>query len=240
MEDRIDQGLPQGAEEAIPLDKADYKYKSKENCICSINGNLLGTGFFCKIEFEGKLIPVLITNYHVVNDAFMNQNTKLTFYIKNDLHSINIDKDSKIYSSIRDKYDMMIIRLKEGEVNNYLEIDENIFKYDSVNNYKNEGIYILHYPMAEEAKVSKGKGLEKINDYDIKHYCHTEPGSSGGPILSKKTNKVIGIHKGSIGKGKCDYNIATFLKFPLNELKNQNKPKENGHKVSKNNNYYLI
>ena len=90
------------------------------------------------------MIPVLITNYHVVNDDFMNQNTKLTFYIKNDLHSIDIDKGSKIYSSIRDKYDMMIIRLKEGEVNNYLEIDENIFKWDSVNNYKNEGIYILH------------------------------------------------------------------------------------------------
>ena len=239
MEDRIDEGLPQGAEKAIPLDKADYKYKSKENCICRINGNMKGTGFFCKVKVGGELTPVLITNYHVVNDDFMNQNAKLTFYIKNDLHSIDI-KYNKIYSSIRDKYDMMIIRLKEGEVNNYLEIDENIFKYDSVNNYKNEGIYILHYPMAEEAKVSKGKGLEKINDYDIKHYCHTEPGSSGGPILSKKTNKVIGIHKGSIGKGKCDYNIATFLKFPLNELKNQNTPKENGQTVSKNNNYYLI
>ena len=135
MEDRIDEGLPQGAEEAIPLDKADYKYKSKENCICSINGNLLGTGFFCKIEFEGKLTPVLITNYHIVDDDFMNQNQKLTFYIKNDLHSINI-KYNKIYSSIRDEYDMMIIRLKEGEVDNYLEIDENIFKHDSVDDSK--------------------------------------------------------------------------------------------------------
>ena len=214
----MDEGLPQGAEKAIPIYETEYK--SKENCICSINGNLLGTGFFCKIEFEGKLIPVLITNYHVVNDAFMNQNTKLTFYIKNDLHSINIDKDSKIYSSIRDKYDMMIIRLKEGEVNNYLEIDENIFEWDSENNYKNEDIYILHHPNAEEAKVSFGSGIEKENDYDIKHKCHTEPGSYGGPILSRMTNKVIGIHKGSIVKyGKCAYNIGTFLKFPLNDLK---------------------
>ena len=231
MEERKLEGLPPNAEEAIPLRDADYKYKSKINCICRINGNLPGSGFFCKIKFEGKLTPVLITNYHVVNDDFMNQNTKLTFYIKNDLHSINIDKDSKIYSSIRDKYDMMIIRLKEDEVNNYLEIDENIFKYDSVNNDKNEGIYILHYPMAEEAKVSKGKGIEKVNDYDIKHFCHTEPGSSGGPILSKKTNKVIGIHKDTIRNGL--YNIGTFLKDPLDDLKLS-------QKVSKNNNYYLI
>ena len=224
MEDRKDEGFPQGAEEAIPLYKTEYQ--SKENCICSINGNLLGTGFFCKIEFKRNFIPVLITNYHVVNDDFMNQNKKLTFYIKNDLHSINIDKDSKIYSSIRDKYDIMIIRLKEGEVNNYLEIDRNIFEYDSENNYKNEGIYILHYPNAEEAKVSKGKGIEKVNDYDIKHWCHTEPGSSGGPILSKKTNKVIGIHKGSIGKGTCEYNIGTFLKFPLINAEDKNQVSE--------------
>ena len=244
MEDRMDEGLPQGAEKAIPLDKADYKYKSKENCICRINGNLKGTGFFCKIRSCGELIPVLITTYDLVNDDFMNQNQKLTFYIKNHLHTINIDKKSKIYFSIRDKYDMMIIRLNEGEVNNYLEIDENIFN-KSEDDYKNENIYILHHPNAEEAKVSFGKGIEKLkindyDDYDIKHLCHTEPGSSGGPILSQMTNKVIGIHKGSIGKGKCDYNIGTFLKFPLNELKNQNKPKENGPKVSKNNNYYLI
>ena len=238
MEDRMDEGLPQGAEKAIPIYETEYK--SKENCICSINGNLLGTGFFCKIEFEGKLIPVLITNYHVVNDAFMNQNTKLTFYIKNDLHSINIDKDSKIYSSIRDKYDMMIIRLKEGEVNNYLEIDKNIFKGidknifkdikdESIYNYKNEGIYILHHPNAEEAKVSFGSGIEKENDYDIKHKCHTEPGSSGGPILSEITNKVIGIHKGSIGN---KYNIGTFLKLPLNQLMYKEKVSNNIYNVN--------
>ena len=237
MEDRKDEGKPQGAKEAIPLYKTEYK--SKENCICRINGNEAGTGFFCKIEIEGKLTPVLITNYHVINNDFMNQNEKLTFYIKNHLHTINIDKKSKIYFSIRDKYDMMIIRLNEGEVNNYLEIDENIFN-KSEDDYKNENIYILHHPNAEEAKVSFGNGIEKINDYDdyddydIKHLCHTEPGSSGGPILSQMTNKVIGIHKGSIGKGKCDYNIGTFLKFPLDELRKK-KPK-----VSNYNNYFLI
>jgi V8-like Glu-specific endopeptidase len=159
----------------------------------------------------------------------MNQKKKLTFYVKDVLHSINIDKDSKIYSSIRDKYDMMIIRLKEGEVNNYLEIDENIFKDDSVYNYKNESIYILHHPNAEEAKVSFGSGIEKENDYDIKHKCHTEPGSSGGPILSKMTNKVIGIHKGSIGN---KYNLGTFLRYPLNDLKRKKKVSNNIYNVN--------
>ena len=48
------------------------------------------------------------------------------------------------------------------------------------------------------------------------------------------TNKVIGIHKGSKTKyGKSDYNLGTFLRHPLVDLKY-------GPKVSKNNNYYFI
>ena len=238
MKARIEEGKPMDAEEAILL--CESEYKSKGNCICKIDGNKAGTGFFCKIERGEELIPVLITNYHVIDDNYMKQNKYLKFYINDKSHIIDLNSESKIYSSSNNEYDMMIIRLKEGQVNNYLDIDENIFEDNSENFYENDSIYILHYANAEEAKVSFGKGIKKVDNYDIKHLCHTEPGSSGGPILSRMTNKVIGIHKGSIGRGKCDYNIGTFLKYPLNEVKNQNKPKENRPKVSKNNNYYLI
>ena len=245
MSARIDEGLPLGVEKSILLYKTEYK--SKGNYICKINGKTIGTGFFSKIKYEKNLIPVLITNYHVVDDDFMNQNKKLKFYINDDSYIVDINSESKIYSSIRNKYDMMIIKLKEGEINNYLEIDENIFKDNSEKNYENEGIYILHYANVGEAKISFGKGLEKLNDYDIKHLCHTEAGSSGGPILSRMTNKVIGIHKGSIDKfGKCLYNIGTFLKFPLNEFIKKNKSIINGSegvkvkKILKVSNYYFI
>ena len=77
----------------------------------------------------------------------------------------------------------------------------------------------MHYPNAGEASVSFGCGLEKINNYDIKHKCNTESGSSGGPILNELNNKVIGFHKGCIKKfGENKYNIGTFLKFPLIEM----------------------
>ena len=238
MKERTEEGKPMGAEEAILL--CESEYKSKGNCICKIDGSKAGSGFFCKIERGEELIPVLITNYHVIDDNYMKKNKYLKFYINDKSHIIDLNSESKIYSSSNNEYDMMIIRLKEGQVNNYLDIDENIFEDNSENYYENDSIYILHYANAEEAKVSFGKGIKKVDNYDIKHLCHTEPGSSGGPILSRMTNKVIGIHKGSIGRGKCDYNIGTFLKYPLNEVKNQNKPEENRPKVSKNNNYYLI
>jgi hypothetical protein len=74
----------------------------------------------------------------------------------------------------------------------------------------------LHYPNGGEGKVSYGKGIEKINEYDISHLCNTESDSSGAPILSLLTNKVIGIHKAA-NKIK-NFNIGTYLKFPLSEL----------------------
>ena len=82
--------------------------------------------------------------------------------------------------------------------------------------------YILHYPGKDEkAQVSTSdKGIEKINEYDIKHFCNTQPGSSGSPILSAMTNKIIAIHRAGHRNGK--YNFGTFLKYPLSEL-NRNK-----------------
>ena len=82
-----------------------------ENYICKIYSDVIGTGFFCKIEFNDKKIPVLMTNFHVINDAFLERNEYLKVYIKNDYHIININKNSKIYSSQR--YDLMIIKLNK-------------------------------------------------------------------------------------------------------------------------------
>ena len=107
--------------------------------------------------------------------------------------------------------------MQDGEIDHYLKIDENIFKQNSEDAYKDEPIYILHYPgYDEKAQVSYGKGIEKINEYDIKHLCNTEEGSSDSPILSAMTNKIIGIHKAA--NRRKGYNFGTFLKYPLSEL----------------------
>ena len=135
-------------------------------------------------------------------------------------------KSSKIYSSIKNKYNIMIIKLKdENNKYNYLDLDDHLFDEDSEDIYKNKSIYILHYPNGNKASVSYGYGIEKINNYDIKHLCNTEGGSSGSPILSAMTNKIIGIHKATrkkiIGKDEIVlFNFGTFLKYPLSEFSN--------------------
>ena len=218
--ERINEGIIKGAEKIRPLDETDKKEMSK--CICKIYGNAIGTGFFCKIKYKNNLIPVLITNYHVLDDNYLKDKKVLKIYINNDSKLIDIKKDYIIYSSRAKDSDIIIIKLYEDDINDYLEIDENIFKTNSENTYKDEPIYILHYPNSANASISYGNGIEKVNEYDIKHLCNTQPGSSGGPILSRLTNKIIGIHKACINEINDRYNIGTFLKFPLNELDKTN------------------
>ena len=218
MEDNYEEGIITGAKEPQPLDES--KHKEKGSCICKIIGKegKLGTGFFCKMIYQSELEPVLITNYHVIDDNYVGSNNSLKVYINGKSKFININKNRIIYSSTNNEYDIMIIRLQDGEIDHYLKIDENIFKQNSEQAYKNEPIYILHYPGKEEkAQVSSSdKGIEKLDEYNIKHFCNTQPGSSGSPILSAMTNKIIAIHRAGHRNGK--YNFGTFLKYPLSEL----------------------
>ena len=236
----IEEGYIKGASEPIPLEETNYKkYK---NCICVVNGIKTGTGFFTKILYENNLIPVLITNNHIINDKFLEKEKIIKIYINKKAILININKDSKIYSSIIGEFDITIIRVDEDDINEFLVIDENIFKDKSELTYKNENIFILHYPYGKEAKVSNGNGIEIISEYNIKHKCNTDYCSSGAPILSDVTEQVIGIHKG-FDNGK-EYNLGSFLKFPLLEINpNYNTMNNNLSNSSLNkknvNNYYI-
>ena len=233
MEERIDEGKIKGAIDAISLEKIEMITEQMKTCICQVYGKEIGTGFFCKIRYSDKNIPVLMTNYHIINDDFLQNNKELKITINNGkiIDFININEKCKIYSSIRDNYDIMIIKLeKEKDIYHYLELDEHLFNGNIEKIYGDKPIYILHYPM-KKVYVSFGYGFERDNenrDY-IKHFCNTEHVSSGSPILNLETNKVIGIHSGFINK-EPKYNIGILLKYPLNEL---NKIKSNDIKKIK-------
>ena len=229
MEERIYEGMIKGGEPPKPLKQTALNHL--KNCLCKISANMIGTGFFCKIDYKDKKIPVLITNYHIIDDQYIENHNTLKIYIDDKCKIININKNEKIYSSGKYEYDLMIIQLKEkDEIHNYLELDPNIYQKNSISTiYKDEKIYVLHFPNGQEATISYGCGIEKINNHDITHKCFTCQGSSGGPIINAVNNKVIGIHKQYDKRIK--YNIGTFLAFPLEELKIKN---NNNEAIKKN------
>ena len=99
-----------------------------ENCICKIylNNGGIGTGFFCKIPFNNNLLPVLITNNHVLNENDIDINKIINIMINNKVKKIEIDNSRKKYTNSDKNIDVTIIEIKPNKdgINNYLEIDE--------------------------------------------------------------------------------------------------------------------
>ena len=242
MEEKIEEGEINGAIEPATMRQIETILNQMKKSVCKILEPKYATGFFCNIEINNKNTPVLITNYHVIDDAFIESGKKIKVQLGNDKNPkiINLNKHKRIYSNKNKEYDIMIIKLdKTDEIDDiqFLEIDDSLLKHNSELAYEDKSIYILHYPFGSEIRVSYGRGFTKKenNNFDMIHKCKTNFGSSGSPIFDLSTNKLIGIHKSylkKINKNEC-VNLGTFLKYPLSEIKKyfQKLPK----KISNNN-----
>ena len=190
-------------------------------------GKKQGTGYFCKIPYNNKI--VLMTNNHVIDENINEINIK----IKEEKESRIINLNNRIKYTNKE-YDITIIEMNEKDnINNYLELDDNIGLNEE---YLDKTIYIIQYPESE-LSVSYGI-LDNIyidKKYNFNHKCSTKGGSSGSPILNIKNNKLIGIHKESNNK---KYNRGLFLNYPIKEYlqiyNNNNKLEEFNKKYNLN------
>ena len=227
MEERYEEGLIKGSIDSIAIEKTEIILEQMKKCICKVFGDKIGTGFFCKILFQNKLIPVMITNYHVINDNYINNHKQIQISINEKKEIININNKSKIYSSKNNEFDIMIIKLNEEDnINEYLELDEKIFNNDSEVYNKTKYVYMLSFSSDVKPKISFGDLLkEKSRDFKIAYTCVSGLGSAGAPILDYYSNKVIGIHRAAMPKSnfkEIDYKFGIFLKCPLEELNKKN------------------
>ena len=201
--------------EPVSISSTETILNQMKYYICKIKINAIyGTGFFCKIPFGNNITKnFLMTNYHVLNEKYYNENNKINLLINDEDITKIIDLRMNRITYFNENYDITLIELNENDnINNFLELDDKLFRDNHEIIYENKSLYILQYPQGKNAAVSYGL-LTSIDKFEIKHKCSTENGSSGSPILNLETNKVIGIHKeGSIN---FDFNKGTFLKYPL-------------------------
>ena len=82
----------------------------KSNSICRINNK--GTGFFVKIPYKSKLLPVLITSNQVINIDDIQNKTNVSLYINDDkkIKTIKSDINRLIYTN--EKLDITIIEIQ--------------------------------------------------------------------------------------------------------------------------------
>ena len=221
------------ASEPVSIDILKTIIEQTEKSICKIKCSKegSGTGFFCVIPFPDKfnLLPVLITNNHVLQKKDISKGKIIKFSLNNEKQFFEISIDSSRKAYINEKYDITIIEIKKTDnlnVNDFLEIDENIYKDNLNDTYKQKSVYLIYYPYGKKASYSNGV-IKSINEdnYNIEHLCPTKPGASGCPIINLYNNRVMGIHKGADIK---NWNVGTFIKDPITKFyEENNKKKEN-------------
>ena len=229
MTDIKQQGLIKEQPIPVSLEGTKKIIYQMENFICKIylDNGLVGTGFFCEIPFNNNLLPVLITNNHILNGNDIENNKIINLMINNKVKKIKIDNSRKKYTNPDKNIDITIIEIKPKKdgINNYLEIDEEDINKDKENielEYKKKSIYILHY-LRGELNVSYGLIKDIVDNKRINHYCRTEEGSSGSPIISLKTFKVIGIHNDGSPHNKINY--GTSIKYAIDFFNEYNNNK---------------
>jgi len=210
----------------ITIDKTEKILKQMKECVCRIYSDAKGTGFFTKIEN----MPVLITNYHVLTKEEINTKKEIKYSFGQDkkIRFINYKLETrKIYEN--KDLDFTIIEIKTQDKineNNFLEIEieKDLKEREKYSDYP---IYILGYPNIEkqddEIYVSYGI-IKNIKD-KIYHLSNTDYGSSGSPILSLKTCKIIGYHyaSGVNKRTRKEINLGSFIEDVIDKIFNESK-----------------
>ena len=169
-----------------------------KKCICQIiDGANRGTGFFAKLFINGKLVKVFITNNHIINKLYLETKEEIKINIYDKPKEIKIK--GKVFIT-EEENDVTIIEVSEKEeIYDYLELDDYIFHENRINEYIGNSVYLLQYPSyngIQKLAVSYGiiKDSDEKKKFNFQHYCCTNYGSSGSPILNINNNKIIGIH----------------------------------------------
>ena len=128
------------------IDNAIYTIKNKKS-----NS---GIGYFCHIRYRKRNIPVLITTYEIINEAYLVNEHSINVSMNNEFITVEFG-DIKYMNKAQD---LTVIEIKEKKDKkiNFLEIDEDLYNKKKELLYYNESMYIIHYNDQREKCVSYG------------------------------------------------------------------------------------
>ena len=171
----------------------------------------LGECIFLCIKYQNKNIPVLMTNYEIINEKYLSNNNDLDVLISNEI--FNIEFESTKY--LNKEYNLTMIEIKENKNNkiNFIDIDEYLKEKDLRNYFYNESIYTLFYNKKRDIRVVYGI-INYINKSEFLLSSNMKETTSFSPIFNLSNNKLIGIYKNN----SKYYNKGIFLNFIISEF----------------------
>lgn len=212
-------------------DEATEEYINKakySTCYISIEKeHKHGSGFFCKIPFtenENILLNVLITCWHVLGEDIVFSDENIILIVNNCEKTISLKKERKRWTNKEMDYSCIEI-LEEDGIEDYYRLDDIFNSHNANKNYINKNIIIF---CIMNNKRGHCDGLiKKVDKFMFVHTCNTYEGSSGGAIVNKNNNLVIGLHKGELKYPKKIINVGIFIKNIIEDIISKNKKGEN-------------
>ena len=126
-----EESLIQGSIDPINMANTEKILNQMKNCICkipNINKNFL------------------MTNYHVINEKYINKNKVLNILLNDDKKILIIDLAKKREKYFNKNYDIALIELiEEDKIKEYLELDDYLFNDNEHIYYEKKSIYIALY-----------------------------------------------------------------------------------------------
>ena len=87
------------------MNNSFYKIQGKDN--------KFGIGVFCKIKIKNKSIFVLMTNYNIIDEIYVEQNNGIKIIINNEVYLMKFG--DKRLNYINKELDLIVIEIKENE-----------------------------------------------------------------------------------------------------------------------------
>jgi len=205
-----------------------FTEKSKNSTCKIILEDGYGSGFFCRIPYtrdEITYLNVLLTCEHVLEKDIVLSNDKDINIIIDDVPKIiTLKKTRKKWSNPELDYSCIEIKEEDNIDNDYYQIDDLILKKDYVKEKFLEKEYnkiLIFATMLGGERGYDGGNIRDIGEKMFIHSCNTHPGCSGGVIVNKIKNSVIGMHIGSKTNSKNEEieNVGIFIKNIIDDIK---------------------
>ena len=185
-----------------------------------IDSSKLGSGFFIQFKKNnGKTFYGLMTNEHVITPEIIKAKKKIKISYKKQKKNliIELDPEDRFIKYYKDslKIDATVIQIldKDNIENNYFLTPNYDYDYQQI---KGKTISVAQYPLGGVLSMSTGI-IKNNNNIAFSHNASTLEGSSGGPIVLKGSDKVLGIHFG--GNEVKQENYGYFIGPVIDDIK---------------------
>ena len=186
--------------------------------------------FFTKIKYKKLNIPVMITNFQIID--YTTNNKSIDIFINNELSTIEF---GKVKYSNRDN-DLAIIQIKHNENSNinYLELDDMLYEKEFEKYYNKKSMYVLNVNNEKDITLIFSVIHDIFKNEILFSSYFGKTHNNICPIFNLYNNKLISIYKHN--KHNYKYHNKVILLKPfitefINEYKNSKIEKSDWNEI---------